>query len=94
MFEIFRFYMPSLGAKPSFGANSAAANVWTMFVFAVGALAGLVVAVTGRLFSSSAVVLGAASIAFFLLARSSLPKARRAYEIDKIIRRQQQGRRM
>ncbi|HEY4083023.1 MAG TPA: hypothetical protein VGM81_20250 [Burkholderiaceae bacterium] len=86
MFEIFRFYMPSRTSRPSFGSNSAAATVWTLFAFSVGALAGLVVVVaTGRLFSASAIVLGAASVAFFLLARGSLPEAQRLYEIDKIL---------
>lgn len=87
MLEIFRFYMPSRTSRPVFGSNTAAATAWMMSVFAVGALIGLLaVAASGQLFSVSTVVLGGASVGFFLLARTSLPEARRVYEIDKIVR--------
>ena len=88
MIELFRFYLPARWSQPSFGTNGAASTAWTMFLFSVSVLIGLILVVTtGRLFSASAVA------GFFVLARMALPVARRLYEIDRVVRRHEQERR-
>lgn len=88
MFEIFRFYMPTHWSRPLFGTNGAAANVWLMFVLAIGAMLGLLgVLIGGHRSIGGIVALGGAFVVFVALARASLPAARRLYEVDRIIRR-------
>lgn len=87
MFDVFKFYMPGRWVRPIFGTNSAAANMWLMFVFSVGALLGAVILLVGGGSIEAALVLAGASGVFIVLARVLLPKARRLQEIDQLILR-------
>lgn len=86
MFAVFRFYMPGRWVRPMFGTNTAAANMWLMFVFSVGAALGSVALLVGGDSIEAAAVLAGASGAFIAVAFLFLPKARQLQQIDQLIR--------
>ena len=89
MREMFWFYMRGRLAKPVFGMNRAAANVWVSLLLAIMAFlssAGRYLLAPTDLRTMLSLV-GAGAVAL-VAARCFLPAALKAYEVDKVIARQ------
>jgi len=90
---MFWFYMGGRWQQPMFGTNHAAATVWTLFVFLIGALLALLLNMAfGQQSVQTAAVLGAGGAVGALLLRWRLPKALNLYKVDVVLKRQANGR--
>lgn len=86
MREMFCFYMRGRLAKPSFGANDAAANVWVCLLLAMMAfLSSAVRYLLAPMDMRTALSLVGAGVVALVAARCFLPPALKAYEVDKVI---------
>ena len=87
MFELMRFYVFRSGWRGRLGWNAAATYIWVCWVASFGCVLAAIAAALLHRDLRSALVMLVASATMFALSFLFLPAARRSYEVDKIIHR-------